>query len=426
MNNGEFRMLNKRDIINFLFLTSFPFFGIGAYVSGGFSPSVGYIVGITPHLLIILFYLVDLIYKSDIKVKVNWFYSLVLLFQLTCVASLFVSLSKNMPAMNMIGNVTKSISLVVPFQAFVIVFLYNENHRENFVKLTFWSFTFLLLINLIGFYGLGLTNEVHSIAGRLAMPFLDGFYSGAGLLAILNLMIVSLVKKSQNDPVRLTYLIGYFAVNLLLLYYINSRLAIFIFLGVFILFAFNLMRRFRGVFLLSVFTLPILLNVGVVIFYIMSLPMFVAVMQRVNLVDATTFNGRSFLWQRAFDWMIFDQRGLLFGNGSSGHYFLHLIPDYAKKFGFTGEQNLHLHSTTLMTIVDQGIFGLVLLLVLSYRIFAYYRTEFQKNSPDSAFFAAVVFLIFVMQVDTFCYLGSLGYVILCLLAARVSVNTKAV
>ncbi len=134
-------MLNKRDIINFLFLLTFPFFGIGAYVSGGFSPSVGYIIAIVPELLIILFYLIDLVYKSDIKIKVNWVYVLVVLFQLTCIAALFVSLSKNMPSMNMIGNVTKSILLLVPFQAFVIVFLYNENHRENFVKLTFWSFT---------------------------------------------------------------------------------------------------------------------------------------------------------------------------------------------------------------------------------------------------------------------------------------------
>ena len=419
-------MLNKRDIINFLFLISFPCYGIGAYVSGAFSPSVGYMVGIVPHILIILFYLVDLVYKSDIKVKVNWIYSLMLLFQLTCVVALFVSLSKNMPAMNMIGNVTRSILLVIPFQAFVIVFLYNENHRENFVKLTFWSFTLLLLINLLGFYGLGLTNEVHAIAGRLAMPFLDGFYSGACLVAILNLMILSFIKKSLRDPFRLAYLIIYFAVNLLLLYYINSRLAILVFAGVFILFAFNLARRFRGVFLLSIFTLPILLNIGIIIYYVLSLPVFVAVMQRVNLVDVTTFNGRSFLWQRAFDWMMFDQRGLLFGNGTNGHYFLHLIPDYAKKFGFTGEQNLHLHSTTLMTIVDQGVLGLVLLLVLCYRIFVHYRIEFQKNSPDAVFFSAVVFLIFVMQVDTFCHLGSLGYVILCLLAARASVSTKAV
>jgi O-antigen ligase len=93
-------------------------------------------------------------------------------------------------------------------------------------------------------------------------------------------------------------------------------------------------------------------------------------------------------------------------------------------FGFTREGDLHLHSTTLMTIVDTGIFGLALLLLVCYRVFIYYRTEFQKNSPDAAFLAVVVFLIFVMQVDTFCYAGSLGYVMLCLLAARVSVDTK--
>ena len=196
------------------------------------------------------------------------------------------------------------------------------------------------------------------------MPFIDGFYSGACLLAILNLMLLAFIKKSLNNPLRLPYLISYFAVNLLLLYYINSRLAILIFAGVFVLFAFNLARRFRGVYLLSIFTLPILLNIGIAIFYILSLPIFVAVMQRVNLADVTSFNGRSFLWQRAFDWMMFDQRGLLFGNGFNGHYFLHLVPDYALMFGFTREEDLHLHSTTLMTIVDQGIFGLALLLLL--------------------------------------------------------------
>jgi O-antigen ligase len=346
--------------------------------------------------------------------------------QLTVVASLFVSLSKNMPSMNMIGNVTKSIALLVPFQSFIILFLYNENHKENFVKLTFWSFSCLLLVNLIGYYGLGLTNELHSIAGRIAMPFLDGFYSGACLVAILNLMLLSFMKKSLNDPVRLTYMLVYFAINLVLLYYINSRLAILIFGGVFIVFAFNLVRRFRGVFMMSIFTLPILLNFGIIIFYVLSLPVFVALVRRVNLVDITTFNGRSFLWQRTFDWMFFDQRGLFFGNGTSGHYFLHLIPDYAKKFGFGREEDLHLHSTTLMTLVDQGIFGLVLLLLLCYRIFVHYRAEFQKNNPDSVFLATVVFLLFVMQVDMFCYPGALGFLILCLLAARVAVNPKTV
>ena len=419
-------MLNKRDIVNFLYVTSFPFFGLGAYVSGGISPSVGYMIGMVPHFLIILFYLLDLAYRSDFKVKVNWFYLVVLVFQLVHVASLFVSLEKNMPSLNMLGNVTKSILLLTPFQSFVIVFLYNENHKENFVKMTFWSFTSLLLINLVGYYGLGLTNAIHSIAGRIAMPFLDGFYSGACLLAILNLMILAFIKKSWDDPLRLFYLFAYFAVNLLLLYFINSRLAILIFAGVFIVFAFNLARRFRGVFLTSLFTLPLLLNLGIALYYILSLPIFVAVMQRVNLADVTTFNGRSFLWQRAIDWMVRDQRGLWFGNGTSGHYFLHLIPDYARQFGFTREEDLHLHSTTLMTIVDMGILGLVLLLIVLYRVFTHFRTEFNKNSPDAAFFSTVIFLIFVLQVDTFCYQGSLGYMILCLLAARVSVQTKTV
>ena len=122
---------------------------------------------------------------------------------------------------------------------------------------------------------------------------------------------------------------------------------------------------------------------------------------------------------------MFDQRGIIFGNGSGGHYFLHLVPDLAKKW-FTKEENLHLHSTVLMTVVDQGIFGLALLLLVCYRMYLHYRTEFQKNSADAIFFPVAVFLIFVMQVDTFAYLGTLGYTILCLLVARASMNLKTV
>jgi len=57
---------------------------------------------------------------------------------------------------------------------------------------------------------------------------------------------------------------------------------------------------------------------------------FTVIMKRTDLVDVTTFNGRSFLWQRALDWLVYDQRGLIFGNGAGGQYSLHLIPDIAK------------------------------------------------------------------------------------------------
>lgn len=418
-------MLEKRDIINFLYVMSFPVYGIGAYISAAFSPSVGYIAGISIHLLIIVFYLIDLIYKRDIDIKVNRFYFLTVLFQLTCVASLMVSLSKNLPSMNLLGVATKSVQLVIPFQAFIVVFLYNEKYKENFLKLTFLSWSILLAINLVGFFGLGISNATHSIEGRITFPFLDSFYSGACLISMINLMMIAFIRKQAKNPINLTFLLLYFALNLVLLYYINSRLAILIFVGVFVIFAFKISRRFRGVFLVSIFTLPILLNMGLLIYRILSLPIFVAIMRRVDLVDVTTFNGRSFLWQRAIDWLLYDQRGLLFGNGAGGHYFLHLVPDLAKKW-FTQEENLHLHSTVLMTVVDQGIFGYGLLLLVCYRVFVYYKTEFQKNSPDAIFFAVVVFLIFIMQVDTFAYLGTLGYTILGLLAARTSLDLKQV
>ena len=156
-------MLNKRDIINFLYVISFPVYGVGAYISAALSPSIGYMFSISIHVLIILFYLIDLVYKRDVEVKVNNVYFLALLFQILCVVSMFVSLSKNMPSMNMLGVSTKSIVLLLPFQSFIIVFLYNEKHKESFVNLTFLSWSILLAINLVGFFGLGLSNETHSI-----------------------------------------------------------------------------------------------------------------------------------------------------------------------------------------------------------------------------------------------------------------------
>ncbi len=417
-------MLNKRDIINFLYLISFPCYGIGAYLAAAVSPAVGYIFAIFAHLMIIVFYAIDLAYKNEVKLRINWIYFLVVVMQLTCVVSLLISLSKNMPGLNMLGVVTKSVLLLVPFQAFVVVFLYNDKHKENFAKLTFNSWSLLLLINVVGFFGLGLSNEVHSIEGRVAFPFLDSFYSGASLVAILNLMLLFYIKKSWDNPLRITYLVAYFLINLAFLYYINSRLCLLIFIGVFIVFVFNITRRFRGVFLLSIFTLPILLNIGVFLYRILSLPVFAAIMQRVDLVDVTTFNGRSFLWQRALDWLMYDHRGLFFGNGANGQYSIHLIPDIAKLW-FANEADLHLHSTVLMTLVDQGLFGYLLLLILTFQVFRHYRSEYQKNGYDAIFFPAAVFLIFLMQVDMFLYLGTLGYTILSVLAARVAVNLKS-
>jgi hypothetical protein len=273
-------------------------YGIGEYVSAAISPSIGYIVGISLHLPILLFYAIDLLLKGSFSFKVNWFYLVVVLMQITCVLALFVSWNNHIPSMNRIIFITKSIMVVIPFQAYVVVLLYNEKNLESFGKLTFLSFSILLAINVFGFYGLGLSNETHAIEGRITFPFIDGFYSGACLLAIINLMIMYYARRFLDEPLKLYPLIAYFLVNLVMLYFINSRLTLLIFIIVLCLFIFNIAQRVKGLYLLSVFVIPILLNVGLLIYKILSLPFFIFLMRRANLVDVTTFNGRSFLWQR--------------------------------------------------------------------------------------------------------------------------------
>ena len=53
------KMLNKRDIINWLFVVSSPLSGIGTYVAVSNRPSVGLFVSVSAHLLIVLFYLIE-------------------------------------------------------------------------------------------------------------------------------------------------------------------------------------------------------------------------------------------------------------------------------------------------------------------------------------------------------------------------------
>ena len=416
-------MLDKKDIINFLYLISFPVYGIGTYVAAAFSPTIGYFTGIVIHSLILLFYSIDILYKKNVKIRLNGLSLLMLLFLTSSIAALFIGSSK-MP--HLAGSPIafgKSAVLVTTFFAFIVVCLYNENQYEKLAKLTFNSLSLLLLINLIGFYGMGLSNATHSIEGRVNLPFIDGIYSGACLLAVLNLMLLYYMKKAQDDLIRFSYLLVYFLLNLVLLYLINSRLANLVFLFILGLYVLNLIGKVKGLFPAILFTVPILLNVGLLIYKILSLPLFAFIMKRVNIIDVTTFNGRSFAWQSAIDWALYDQRGIIFGHGQGGHYFLHLMKNIAKVWN-VNEATTHLHSTTLSILVDQGIVGLALLILIFYKIYTYYKNEFNARNADGIFFPVVVFIYCVMQVDMFAYHDALGGTILAFLVATASINPK--
>jgi hypothetical protein len=419
-------MFYKKNIINSLFVASFPMYGMGMYFAGTISPSSGFLIGISAHFVIILFYLIDILYKKEFEPRVNLFYFLNWVYLATCVVSLFRALFNQLPEDNLAITVVKCLTFTVPVHAFIIVVLYNEDRLAKITDLTFLSLSLLLLINLFGFFVLKLSNEFHSIEGRLNFPFLDGFYSGAGVLTILNLMLIYYMVKTKDDPFRLICLVTYFILNLALLYLINSRLHILIFLFVALLLSMGVIEKTKGLFASSMFTVPILLSSGLFLYQILTLPIFVTLLKRVDLEDVMTFNGRSFIWSNVMNWLADDQRGIFWGNGYKGHYFLDLISDVARLWNAEAKDyhHMHLHSSSFEILVCQGIFGYAIFMLVFYRVYIYYKRKYQTGDPEGVFFAVVVFLLFIMQVDLFVYLESSGMVILSLLMAAVMVNQK--
>jgi hypothetical protein len=413
----------KRDVINFLFVISFPLYGIGLYLAATLTPSVGYLFGSMPYAAVLVFYVVDVLYKREFHIKINGNYFISILFYASVVAAFLVALNKHLPGSELSMLMIRSAFIIIPFHAFIIVSIYNEGN-DCVMQLTLRGLTLLLVINLAGYYGLGMSNEVHHIEGRINFPFLDGLYSGACLLAIINLMLFYQIRNSGFDRLPKGMLLGYFIINLVFIFYINSRLVTLVLLLVIILMLFNVRKMFKGVFTFSLFTLPLLLSGGMLIYEILSLPVFQVIMQRVDLLDVMTFHGRSFIWQTGVDWMTIDQRGLIFGNGYKGHYFLDLLGDIAKLFDIRQLQDLHLHSTTLEIVVNQGLIGLGLFFTVLYKSYRYYRGKYRLGASEGAFFPVVLFVLFVCQVDSFVYLDNLGGLLFAFLAARICLRQQ--
>ncbi len=412
-------MIEKKHIINALFAVSFTIYGIGSYISASVSPTFGFIISLTPFLAILLYYTLDLISRGVFVIRVNGWYLVMVLYLLSTAGSFFVAFSKNLPEINLPLVMARSCLVFFPFQAFVVVHLYNDRQRD-LARMTFISLSLLLFANLIGYFLLGLENKLHSIEGRLSLPFADGFYSGSSLVAVISAILLSYFKKAKENLWLFTGWVLYFAGNMSILFYVNSRLTILILLLVFALQLFHLIEKSRLIFWASVLTIPILLSGALLLFQIISLPIFSSILQRVDFIDVTTFNGRAFLWKDALDWALYDQRGLLLGNGFRGHYFLNLITDVAKLWNEKYADHLHLHSTALEILVSQGLLGYGMFLAILYKLFRYFQKSFRLKETQGVFFPAVVFLLFILQVDEFVYAESLGALIFtCLFAFAV-------
>lgn len=415
----------KKDIINFLFLISFPIYGIGNYVSSSISPSIGYLISASSYLLITLFYFLDILYGGRFTGKIDRLYYVALLFILSGIASFFVSMFKGLPDITISSIIGRSILIFLPLHAFVVVYLYNVKSREDLLpRLLFISLTALFIVNLLG-YAAGMTNQGHSLEGRVNLPFFGGLYTAASVLVMMNLMLIWKMRNVWwTNPVRMFGYSVYFAINCLVIFQINSRLTMMIFVGVLLLI---FMRGIRSnlVYWSSLFMIPLLLNLSILVYQILTLPVFESVMQRVDYENVTSFSGRAYLWEIGLAWLVEDQRGLLFGNGYQGQYFLGNLREIAALWNPDTPDRMHFHSSSLEVVVNQGLFGLVLFMVIAYKVFKRYKEKFIKDRPDGVFFFVVVYLLYDLQVSTFVYLDGMGSVFLAFLTAGIIVQKSS-
>lgn len=353
--------------------------------------------------MIIFIYILDVLYRKTIKIVVNTTYWIAIAFIASLIISMWVSYLNNFPGLNTVNTAFYSLLFIVPFNAAVIMHLYNKDNEEHdMAKMILYGLSALIIVNFFGF-AVGLRNLVHGFEGRINLPFMRGIYDASHILSLINLMLLFYIKDFSKNPVRYITLSAFYVFNMLVMMDINSRLSFMIFIVLSILFITRIAKTMKGLYTISLFTMPLMMSFSLLIFRIMSLPFFQSILQRVSKEDVTTFNGRTYIWTSMADWAMEDRTGFLFGNGYRGQYQLRLLDFLAVLWGTEDSFNFHLHSTFLEITMDQGIFGLILFYILMYRCYKYFRSRYRSNFKEGPIFAALVYLMFIWQIDIFCY-----------------------
>ena len=168
--------------------------------------------------------------------------------------------------------------------------------------------------------------------------------------------------------------------------------------------------------------MPIITNFALLIYKILTLPFFATILDRVSKKDVTTFNGRTYIWDAAAEWVMHDRRGLLLGNGFNGQYHLKILERVAKLWGETGSYRLHMHSAFLEILVDQGVVGLSLMYLMYWRGYIYYRQQYIQGTSMGPLYAGFVYLLFAWQIDIFGYAYNTGFLLIFMLMAPIAVK----
>lgn len=421
-------MISKRKLINFLFLIALPVYGIGCWLIVKKSPTVGYVSASMGYFLIILIWAVDRLYQRVFVPMTNRVFWLTMLYIGTLVFMYWVGLLVHrVPLLGLPNTIGQTVLTLVPFPAAVIVMMYNREAEDfDFPDLLLKSLLGLLIINYLG-YGAGMHNLMHSFPGRVSLPFATGIYDGSHLVALVNMMLLFRIKPAEfsTRPLRFFGYGGLYLINLAAMLSINSRLSFMVFLVFTALFLFKVMKVAR-VYVVSLFTMPIMMSFALLIYAVLSLPLFASILGRVNKEDVTSFNGRTYIWEAVWDWVVSDRRGFWQGLGYHGHFKIGMLDEVARLWGEEDAYNLHMHSTFLEVLTSQGVLALVLFYWLMWSAYKTYRDRYIGGFSEAPLYAAMIYILFVYQIDIFVHGVFIGYVVFMTMLAYLAVDKRFV
>lgn len=417
-------VLSKRILINNLFLLAFPFYGVGMYRAYKGNFSEGLIFSVLPFLLILAIHALDLLYNRSARNMVNRVYWVGLLSLVSLIVSMWTAFSQGFPGLNLINTICYTIVYLVPFHAAIVVQIRNRDRDDfDFARLLMNGLALLVVVNLLGWIA-GLRNVIHKFDDRISLPFLRGIYDASHLMSLINLILLFYLKDFVRKPGTFILSLTLYLINMAVMVNVNSRLSLLMFLILTVLFVLRLVRTMRFIFPVSLFTMPILVNGALLVYWFITLPIFSSIITRVDKEDVTTFNSRTYVWAEAWTWLTEDRRGLVFGNGYQGQTILPSWEAIGRIFMVKDARDVHMHSSFLQTLFNQGIVGYLLLVTVLWYIYAYYRKQYLAGTSQAPLFAAVVYLLFIWQIDIICYGLDFGTpIIFCLLSA-VAIDTR--
>ncbi|MDX9750647.1 MAG: O-antigen ligase family protein [Flavobacteriales bacterium] len=413
--------VSKRALINTLFVLGFTVYGVGFYIGAKESFSTGMIVSVLPFAAIGAIHLLDLAYRGHARGVVNRIYWVSLLCLLSMVSAHWIALYKGFPGYSVLNTALQSLMVLVPFHAALVVRVVNRGVPGfSLARMVLMGLSLLMAVNYLGYLA-GFSNLVHSFEGRIALPFMRGLYDAAHLLSIINLMLLFHMREPLRRPVTFSVLSVFYLLNLAVMLSVNSRLSFLMFMLLTVLFLFRAAQA-RVLFPLSFFTLPLVLSFALLIYEVLTLPVFSTVLDRVSKADVTTFNGRSYLWYGAWEWLVDDRRGLLFGLGYNGQYWVGLLDMVAVQWGVGQPAFIHMHSSSLQVLLAQGLTGLVLMSICLWYAWSRSRRWYMEGHVSAPLFGMVMYLLLIWQLDIFLYGLDFGVLLLSTLLAHLGVD----